>query len=255
MKVLYPDQVNAASMDFPNASFPALNVLDEHPKRVAKGTQSTIILSLSVESGVNTAMLTNTNATSATVTTRNGSSVAWESGVSWETGVSWSTASSVSADYQLSASGVGSLWAEYTAINNVHIIDFELTNSDGDNIYVGIGRAAARKNFKDPKYGIREGLEDYSIKKKLSNGAQYYRKRDRVRRFGFEILLTRDSDFYTFMLTVAQQVGPEPIAWRLSTNNTDFEWVVFCAFNDRLPEGTHDSPSYSNVSIELIEVV
>jgi len=255
MKLIYPNTATDVSSDTENASFPATNVLDEHPKRVWKATGSTAILSLGVPAGTNTAAIFNTNATSASVIARSGSIVTWTPTISWESDVSWLTAASVSTIFDLSPSGVGSLWAEYTSINNAHIIDFELSNSEGSIIYAGIARAGAGKSFKDPKYGIKEGLEDNSIKKKLSNGARYYRKRDVVRMFGFEILFTRDPDFYTFMLTVAQQVGPEPIAWRISTNNTDFEWVVFCAFGDKMPDGSHDSPNYSNLNVRLIEVV
>jgi len=255
VKVIYPDQVNAVSADFTNASYPVTNVEDEHPKRLWKSTQTPAILSLAMASGSDTVTLFNTNATSVTVVTRNGSSVTWETGISWESGTTWSTSTEASTTFDLSASGVGSIWSEYTAIANVHIADFILVNSAGDAIYAGIARGGLRKNFKDPKYGIGEGLIDYSIEKQLSNGATYYRKRDVVRDFDFQILLTRDSDFYTFMLTIAQQVGPEPIAWRLSTNNSDFEWVVFCRFNKQKPRGSHDSPKYSNINVKLIEVV
>ena len=83
MKVLYPNLATAAALDFENANFPASNVLDEHPKRLAKGTQSSVILSISVSSGCNTVALFNTNADTVSVETRNGSTVEWESDVSW----------------------------------------------------------------------------------------------------------------------------------------------------------------------------
>ncbi|MFH2073800.1 MAG: hypothetical protein ABIJ57_00440 [Pseudomonadota bacterium] len=65
----------------------------------------------------------------------------------------------------------------------------------------------------------------------------------------------RDADFYTFMLTVAKALGPTPAAWRIQDTVTDSEWISFCRFNDRMPQGIHRLPDYSQIDISLLEVL
>ena len=256
MKVGYPELQLAAECRLENSSFPASNVEDEHPKKLFKATASTAALLLSVSAGSSAAALYSCNATSCTVTVRNGTSAQWASGAQWATGHAWATHTGAQVTiYELDPSAVGSLWAEYTAVDNKHIVEFLLANSGGSNIEVGIARAFVPYVYKQPQYPISAGLEDYSIVKKLANGSTYYRNRDCVRTFGLKLMEDRDPDAWEFLYSVAQLIRQQPIFWRIVDNATDREWIVYAKFDGKLPDALLPDKRNSNININLIEVL
>ena len=66
--------------------------------------------------------------------------------------------------------------------------------------------------------------------------------------------LDRDTDFYVFMLDISKALGSNPFAIRVSTNKTNWEWVVYVRF-DGLPGGNHGYPKDSEVAFNLLEVL
>lgn len=281
MKVIYPDNISSILASAENANYPATNVQDKHPKKIWKSTGQTATLTLYVSSGAAVAVFA-TNAESVSVTIREGVGLDWgesqdfaiaaedgseintESGspimmepeIDWTGQIDWQMPESVSADYDLSGSNVGSMWADYGPKSGAHAIDLDFTAPADSVVEAGIVRAGTVKEYKDPKYGIREGLVDYSIVRELNNGAFYTRKRDIVRTFSFSVLEDRKDDTYEFLHLLAQLVGPDPVAWRLvyNSNEREWEWVVFCRF-DGAPQADHIAADLSSLSVNLIEVI
>lgn len=257
MKLIYPNNAYGFTADEEAGSYPATYANDEHPKKVWKGSSVDATLTITVDTdGGDAVAFFNTNASSVTVTVRLGTSSAWASGTAWATGNAWYVNSEEpTAKYELDPGGVGSGWADYTAIGGAHIIDLAFTAATGLTVQCGVVVAGNAVVFEDPMYGITEGLVDYSIVKELNNGATYTRKRDVVRTFGFTIWEERESDFYTLMQSVMTLLGPGPVAWRIvHSGSTAWDWVVY-ARAQTMPQGTHVDSISTPIDISLIEVV
>jgi len=255
MKAIYPDLISAIVADEADADYPITNVEDDYPKRVWKATSAHATVTLTVASGSSAVAFFGSNAATATIIVAigNAHTIAWASGIVWTSGIVWNTAISSTDVYDVDAAGVGSGWSDYTDPVKVHVIQLYFEKSTGI-IEAGIIRAGTINSFNDPLAGIKEGLYDYSIIKELENGSWYVKKRDIVRTFGFELILDRDTYFYNFMHKVALLTSYNPLAWRVATGLTNFEWIVFARFGD-MPSGSHNYPDDSVINASLIEVI
>ncbi|MFH2073799.1 MAG: hypothetical protein ABIJ57_00435 [Pseudomonadota bacterium] len=256
MKCIYPDNITAISADEENASYPAANLTDEHPKKLWKATSRDAVVTAVVSSGGALAVIA-TNATSISLTISSGQTIVWESGVTWDSGISWDTTgdSDTTEVSLLTGDITGAAWFNFAAARTSSFTaTITLTADAGQIVQAGCIVCGTLRDFRDPGRGIREGLIDYSIVKELNNGAFYTRKRDVVRTFDFSLIEDRASDFYTFMHTVARGVGPGPIAWYLVDGDSDSHWIAFARF-DQPPAGSHDMPDYSQINARLVEVL
>lgn len=265
MKIIYPDNITSVSADEENANFPVENVQTDYIKEVWKATSKDAQLTLNLSSGKGAALF-GCNAATAVVTLIIALGAIWgpeafgHIGAEWgapgdgHIGALWNPEISITTKYDFSKSGLGALWIDYDEIPFPHGILITLIMAPGGIIEVGVAKAGNVKLFQDPLMGIEEGLHDYSIKRELSNGAWYIKKRDIVRTFSFELIEDCDSAFYTFMHEIFLLRGSSPLAWRLSTYLTDFQWIVYARAED-MPKGGHDYPDYSVITISLIEVV
>lgn len=120
----------------------------------------------------------------------------------------------------------------------------------------GIIRAGSVVSFPNPRYGIREGLIDYSLERPLSNGAIYIRRRENVRTFDGSVLVDRATDFYEFFQQIARNVGRTPLFWFLNDQATDYNWVVFArlSINGAL-SGVHGYVGLTEISFSLTEAI
>lgn len=255
MKCIYPDRITAISADEEDASYPVSNLQDEHPKKVWKGTSRDAVITAVASAGGALALIA-TNATSVSLAISSGQTINWASGVTWQSDVSWDSSGDddVSEVALLPGDSSGCAWFDFAARTSSFSVTLTLTAQAGEIIQAGVLRIGTCNSFDDPAYGLKEGLQDYSIVKELNNGATYIRKRDVVRTFQGRITEDRDTDFYTFLLDVAKKVGPTPLAWRLVHNITDSEWIVFARFRV-MPIGSHDRPLHSRINFDLLEVL
>ena len=258
MKIIYPDIITSVAADEENAAYPATNLQDNHPNKVWRATSRDAVVTVQVAAGANAVAVFSSNALTVSVSLyETEESVEWNTGIEWDTNVEWFENSGAGPEYSvydLSSSNEGAFWAEYATRYVPHQLTLTFTAAIGEIVEAGVIAAGASHSFNDPQYGIQEGLIDYSIIKKLANGAFYIKAQDVVRTFTGEITLTRDSDFYTFMLDIARALGPNPFACRISTNVTNWEWVVYARF-DGLPQGVHGYPDDSEIQFSLLEVL
>ena len=249
MKCIYPDNVTAVLADEANANYPDDNISNDHPKKVWKATSEDAKITLTVSEGSNCVGIFNTNGTTITVTVKNAAEdtilvAAQEFDLS-----------GIDTYYKLitdSGSAWTSLWIDYDyqAVEHKVIIDFERGSGI---IEAGVIRAGRANNFKNPKYGIKEGRKDYSIIKELNNGAFYIRKRDIVKTFGGSIFVERDREFYEFMTDIVTANGASPLAWKV-TDQSEHDWTVFARFSG-MPNGVHKTKNYGEINFNLLEVV
>lgn len=251
MRIIYNNRVTAVSTTEENANFPEENLLDEHPRKVWRATSKDATITASLTNGTDVALF-NTNAMTATVTLKVGATTVYSqyydmSGI---------------LDYYQWLNDLGeaqySIWFNYSgyAQGGAHTVEFALDTLSATTILEAgvVFGGLAYQTGRGIQYGAKEGLVDYSIKKELSNGSRYYRKRDVVRSFSCSMILNRSTrDFYTFMGRIAQAAGPKPLAWKLTDVN-DVDWTVYAYFS-QLPDATHDYPNDSLVSFSLTEEV
>lgn len=255
MKVIYPNNVISLTADEEDANYPVENLLDDHPKKVWKGTSKDAKLSLTVSAGSGVG-IANTNARSISILLKGGTTAQWDTGsVAWSSDSAWAphVEQVVTGKYDLTESGVGMLWAEYPEQAASHYIDIELAAGEGEIVQAGVLQAGPVLSFRDP-LNVEEGLKDYSIEEELNNGAFYYLQREIVRTFSFKLRVNREDDFYTFMHTIIRARGKRPLMWLISSGIGTWEWVVYGRL-EKLPKGSHDYKRYSIVKNEIIEVV
>jgi len=144
-------------------------------------------------------------------------------------------------------------WQEYTSQVAAHTATIKLTSGAGETIEVGIVRAGVLVDFPNPKYGLSESREDFSIKKQLNNGAWYIRKREIVRTYSGSFNMTRITEFYN-MTDIYDATGPEPLSILLAEDINDLQWAFFGHILNPF-SGSHQYPSYSEITINFTEAV
>jgi len=261
MKVIYPNKISAVSASYADAEYPVSYVLDEHIKRPWKSTGNTGTLTIDVDgnsTGVLAVGIFETNATNVKITIRNALDTAdIISVVEYDTlATTWYSFITGDGNY------FKSIWHEYSHINcqSAHKIKIVFSRADSVVVYCGVIRAGKSKDFRNPAYGLNEGLKDYSIIKELNNGTRYARKRDIARTFSGTVTVDRDPDFYKFMHDVAQTAGPIPLAWLIyddgvtTTSDEENRWAIFAYF-ESMPSGSHSYFSHSEISFSLVEAI
>lgn len=248
MKVIYPDMITAVLADEQNANFPDDNISDDHPKQVWRATSKDAKLTLTVGGGSDTVAIYNTNARTIVFTLKDSLGATIESATYDLSGIdTYLEFFRDSGDYW------EHLWIEYTYQADQHTIELDFTAADTDIVEAGVVRAGLAYEFPEPQYGLSEGLVDYSIRKELNNGSLYYRKRDIARTFSGSVMVERQPYFYRMMKTIARNVGPQPLAWKVIGSATSQEWCVFATL-DTMPSGNHQYPIHSVINFSLKEV-
>lgn len=148
--------------------------------------------------------------------------------------------------------GHPNLFVYYGTASGSHTVTLTFTNASADP-YCGIVRCSSVYEFVNPKYGFQEGLKDYSVAKRLNNGALYYLKRELVRTFSATIMVARDTKFWQFMHTIVKAQGLAPMFWQVADVD-DEDWAIFAEL-EGMPGGSHDHKSHSNISFSLVEAI
>jgi len=248
------DNVTTITASSADASFPDDNMRDSFTTNVwkaASGTTATITLAVSKGSAVE---ILNTNATSVTITAGLGES--YEDETDWSLDGDYSYAAdevAVSALEDLPGEG-GRIWADYSEFTTPHVVTISITAAAAPS--AGIVRAGAVEEFRDPGPDHEEDSVDYSIEKELNNGADYFRKRNVVRRFsGLSMVETR-ANAWLFKHGIFDRVGPCPLAIKLFSDAsiTDDEFIIFAKRTDP-PKLRHVTSTLTRISFSLREVI
>lgn len=244
-----------ASVKQEDPNYPADNVLDPHPKRPYKAiSKNDATLEFLTNGGANACAIFGTNAEQVTI------NVYDETKTTLEYTESFNIKDQVTTYLELmqdSGRRWSEIWINYPYQIGIHIVEliFSRTGSVTDQLYVGIVRDGQTKGWRDVRAGLKQSLEDYSVKRQLNNGAFYYLKRDIVRTFNGQIIANRvNRDFYNFLIDVAQDGGEAPIAWYLSEHIGGRDLTVFAKL-DGMPDGDYSYPQDNIISFKLTEVV
>jgi len=176
----------------------------------------------------------------------------------YEPNVTWTTvpdAIEVTTEWIDTPEGTASLWVSFPEFTSSVTITVELRKSTQSTITLGAGVLVVGpvETFPDPRIPLSEGLIDYSITRELSNGATYYKARDRVRKFSGEILVRRDTYFQEFMSNFARVFGMTPVMILIAEEMGN-DFVIYGRLMS-MPNGSHITRDYSTISFEIIEVI
>lgn len=252
MKVISANNITSISADSENANYPAENVLDNHPKRPWKADgdyQATLTADISSMTDI---AIFATNAQSAQITITDPNAIEWEAGVDWEAGVEWDNIEISQPVTSLIQQGSAyALWSTIGVIDAPVTAEILLTTTTDQTLYAGIVVAGDALEFPNPKYGLGEMVIDYSISIPLSNGSEYYKKRELVRQFSGILTVERDNYFYSFVSSVIRDNGSVPLAWQITDGGDN--WVVYGKAN--MPSGVHQYYRHSDINFTITEVV
>lgn len=250
---LKTDNVTSIIASSENASFPASNLQNDYTTDVWQAAAGVLVadIVLAVSKGSAVELL-NTNAISVTVTIGTGGEYDFEAGYSAEAGYLLESSESVTTVYSLPGTG-GRLWSDYTEQTVPHVVLLHLVAAD--TVSAGIVRAGNVEEFRDPAYDFVEASNDYSIERELNNGADYFRKRNVVRRFENLSIIETRINAWIFKHDIFDAVGPKPLAIRLTSNGfTDDEFVLF-AKRISSPQIIPFSGTHCRIEFDLKEVI
>ena len=264
MKWLYADDyMNNVVASTENPNYPGSNVENDHANEVWKATTNIARLTCSVNALAEVIAVANINATSIIVTLRIVGAINWSdninNGIDWSAdenvGIVWENTPDVEATYDISSSKLGQLWATWTpkTVRIDVLIDF--TSASGTVVQVGVVRAGLVKSYRDPEHGIREGLNDYSIRKRYNSGGLYTLAGDSERTLAFRIFETREQ-VWAMMYDVIRPAMPGPIFVRCTdVYVSDWEWIIFAIIDEGVPVVDHAHPEDSYIDVALTEAI
>lgn len=240
-KIIYPEKQSAVTADSEDSNYLAENLLDSKIKKVWKATSgdNTAKLTVTISAGADAIALYGTNAETAVCVIKDsgGGTVETET----------HTLTTATRTYK-------QFWQEFTAQGAEHTAEISLTAASGETVEAGVVKAGTMVALAfNPKYGLQESKRDFSIKKELSNGAWYTRKRDIVRTFSCQVIVTRSTEFYD-LSDIYDHYGPDAFACLLADGINDLQWTVFGRMDNPF-SGSHDYLSNSNVTISITEAV
>jgi len=241
--------VGVASVYEENKEFVDDNILDDHLKQTWRSATTNPTMTLTVGGSSNAIAIFNTNANKIKITIKDTEGVILDGPYDYNL-------RQCTTYYELITDGGRKwtqIWAEYAYQSDIHKIELEFIGSSDPYIKVGVIKAGLANIFRNPKYGLSMSLEDKSIIRELSNGADYIRHRDVIRKFKGSLTIDAGGDIHNFLHKIHQDRGIRPMAYLIVDEN-NFMWATFArAIN--LPDATRSSLGHYNVTFNLKEAI
>ena len=258
MKVILENNIGSVEASSENASFPATNLLDEHPKskfKAASNSVSSVIITAYVTGGATAVGMVGITADAAIVTISDPNAAAWEAGTAWETGTAWSaTVPDMEIEEQFVEGDENTLWVDFSEFfSNAQILVTLNQSASADTVLAaGVIVAGGVIDVPNPGYGFEVSQRDYSISEELSNGSLWYKKRDIVKTVAGEVLVTLAQ--YRQMLIGFKAIGRAPTMWNVIDDYTGDELVLFGRLSE-MPRYSMVSTSSARASLSITEVL
>lgn len=259
MKVIKTNAITSISATSADAGHPVANLLNDSPKKkwtAANATVSLATVSIDVSGQTDAIGIVGIAAESINIFISDPNGIVWNNVVFIN--VTWSDSpDAVDVSYIITdeEQGTYNAWLDFTQFEAAVTIAIQFRKTAGTPLILAAGVVVVgdAEEFNNPKYGLSEGLEDYSLSRMLSNGATYYKKRDIVRKFTGSIDVLRDDDFYRFMHNIARYYGSVPMMWLL-VDNLGNKWVIYGRLTG-MPTGSHAYYTYSEIGFDITEVL
>lgn len=235
MKIIWPDNITAVAASSEASNYEAEMVLNQWPGAVWKAnatTSQTLTITTTAPDAIHLGY-TNFNGTLAYTTKNSGGGTV--------------------ASGNLTANGsIGAYhyWYEPPSPETITSVVFTFP-AVTTAAQVGIVRAGTLVEISNPKYGMVDGIEDYSIETELNNGGIYSLDRSVARVISGEILTTRNSNGTDPLVSLAASIKSQAFSVMLID---DPEEILLARFDGR-PEASRDYPLYNMVSFALREAI
>lgn len=289
MKIIKRNEIVALTSTSENAAYPVSNLLNYQPKvkwKAANASVTAVTLTATVGGETGGLGLVGVIADAVTVQITDPSGIVWEE-VSWwadggagtilnpdtplgpdtplipegieEGSVDWfpSQAPDLVLNYTWGETGEDfrNLWVsfeQFTGAVNI-TIDIRKDAANPDIISAGVLMIGDPVDIPGVQYPLEEGLVDYSIEDSLSNGAQYYKRRDIVRTFSGTAIFERKKYFQDFMRDIVRLYGRTPMMVSLLDTETNTDFILYGRLAS-MPAASHFSHTYSSLNFQLVEV-
>lgn len=259
MKVIKTNAISSITASSADAGHPVTNLLNDSPKKkwtAANATVSLATVNVEVSGQTDAIGIVGVAAESINILISDPNGIVWVN-VTFQN-VTWSDSpDAVDVTYIITdeEQGTFNAWVDFTQFTAAVTIAIQFRKTAGTPLILAAGVVVVgdAEEFNSPKFGLTEGLEDYSLSRMLSNGATYYKARDRVRKFAGSIGLSRDNDFYRFMHDVARTYGSIPLMWILA-DALGNKWVIYGRLT-MMPSGSHNELTYSEIGFDITEVL
>ena len=251
MIIIPEDLIEEIEADSENSEFLAVNMLDNHSRKVwtpADSVTSATINIKTIGAAANGLMLYYLIGDSVTITVYN------------ETNLGGSIIYGPTAhdlletdSYYTNEVQIPGVWVTYTSPGVAHSAKVVISRT-GDE--PEIGRAFAGKRWvlsKNPKWGLGRSPSDESIIYDLDNGYEYIYKRNTRRMYdgSLELIGNPPTEYFTF-LHMMEQIGPNPVAVLMAQDVTPvYRYLVYGRFADI--KGTEASYNISTINFTLKE--
>lgn len=242
------EEIEASSED---AEFLAVNMLDDHSRKVwtsANSVTSATINVKTISAAADALMLYYLLGDSVTITVYDQTNLAGSIIYGPTAHDLLETDSYYTDDVQIPG-----VWITYTSPGVAHSAKLEITRT-GDE--PEIGRVFAGKRWTlstNPKWGMGRNPEDFSVVYDLDNGYEYIYKRNirKVRSGSLELVGNPATEYFTF-LHMMQRIGPNPVAVLTVQNVTPiYQYLLYGRFADI--KGTEASYNISTINFTLKE--
>lgn len=147
------------------------------------------------------------------------------------------------------------LWVSFEQFSGAVNITVELrkTATNTETISAGVLMVGDPVDVPGVQYPLEEGLVDYSIEDTLSNGAQFYKRRDIVRYFAGSAIFERKKYFQDFMRDIVRLYGRTPMMVSLLDTETNTDFILYGRLQ-AMPTASHFSFDYSSLNFQFVEV-
>ncbi len=230
-------------------SYPASNVVDLHPKKVAKSVSYKTVLSFLMSEPSSGLAIFNTNARYVRIEILDIDGNLTNAYSFFRDLKGARTYEQLITDRN--KPDLRELMVVYPTISGYHIINIYLEESSA--IEVGVVFAGLYDQFANPDLGLTQSFRDYSIVSELATGATYTLKRDMVRTYAFTSDMCESAGKPGKLKDIFLEIGPNPIPWLISDDDEEM-WLVF-ARKDTEPSGNFYAFNRVSVAINLIEVL
>lgn len=235
-----------------DANYPLVNILDTHPKKVAKATAAAAVITIPMTGASSSVAIFNTNAAVVTIEILNN-----EGGVHATFTKDLAGARNY---YQLitrrAIPELKSWMVTYPYYAGLtHKVNIYLSEpTHGDTVVsVGVVFAGVHSEYDNPEKGITKSFKDSSVISELNSGATYVLKRPMVRTFDFNLHMCDVSGDPLRLEEMFLRLGPDPVPWMISDTNED-QWLVF-ARKDGEPSSIDNAYRRVKSSVKLVEVL
>lgn len=229
MKCIPVNNISAVVASSVDASYPAVNVLNESALLPFRGASQISTLTLNVDGGASGIGLTGILAKAITITVKDTEDTVVVTEVVDLSGINnyyqWLT------QQWVARTGYGFI---YPLQMTTHTIEIEIDSGDPETMpEIGVAIAGMVRNWPNAAELELQYIERGAIEETFHDGGIYYAEGEMLKEFNCSLRLELgvNSDFFAFVDGIAAKVKKHPIFWWI-TDTDNIHWFVYARFSE-----------------------